>query len=40
MEQKEENRYVNHLLYAVTKLRGHTEVIDEAAEIIAKALVC
>lgn len=30
MEQKEENRYVNHLLYAVTKLRGNTEVIEDA----------
>lgn len=30
MEQKNENRYVNHLLYAVTKLRGNTEVIEDA----------
>ena len=30
MEQKDENRYVNHLLYAVTKLRGNTEVIEDA----------
>jgi len=30
MEQKTENRYVNHLLYAVTKMRGNTEVIEDA----------
>lgn len=30
MEQKNENRYVNHLLYAVTKMRGNTEVIEDA----------
>lgn len=30
MEQKQENRYVNHLLYAVTKMRGNTEVIEDA----------
>ncbi len=34
MEQKKQKRYVNHLLYAVTKLRGNTEVIEDAAEII------
>ena len=30
MEQKCENRYVNHLLYAVTKKRGRIEVIEDA----------
>ena len=30
MEQTEKNRYVNHLLYAVTKNRGDTEVIEDA----------
>lgn len=34
MEQKCENRYVNHLLYAVTKLRGYVEVIEDAAETV------
>ena len=34
MEQKNENRYVNHLLYAVTKLRGATEVIEDAPTTI------
>lgn len=33
MEQKEQNRYVNHLLYAVTKKRGDTEVIEDAVAI-------
>ena len=30
MEQKSENRYINHLLYAVTKMRGNTEVIEDS----------
>ena len=30
MKQKTENRYINHLLYAVTKLRGGVEVIEDA----------
>lgn len=30
MEQPLQNRYVNHLLYAVTKKRGDTEVIEDA----------
>jgi hypothetical protein len=30
MEQKSESRYVNHLLYAVTKNRGNTEVLEDA----------
>ena len=34
MEQKYENRYVNHLLYAVTKMRGNTEVIEDAPESV------
>lgn len=34
MEQKGENRYVNHLLYAVTKLRGKVEVIEDAPEAV------
>lgn len=34
MEQKNESRYVNHLLYAVTKLRGTVEVIEDAPEIV------
>lgn len=33
MEQPEQNRYVNHLLYAVTKLRGKVEVIEDAIPI-------
>lgn len=33
MEQTEKNRLVNHLLYAVTKLRGKTEVIEDAIAI-------
>ena len=33
MEQECENRYVNHLLYAVTKQRGDTEVIEDAIPI-------
>ena len=32
-EQKTENRYVCHLLYAVTKKRGSVEVIEDAIEI-------
>lgn len=34
MEQKEEHRYINHLLYAVTKLRGNVEVIEDAPVIV------
>ena len=30
MEQKKENRLINHLLYAVTKLRGAVEIIEDA----------
>ena len=30
MEQKSQNRLVNHLLYAVTKMRGAVEVIEDA----------
>ena len=30
MEQIYHNRYVNHLLYCVTKKRGDTEVIEDA----------
>ncbi len=33
LEQKEENRLVNHLLYAVTKLRGAVEVIEDAPTV-------
>ncbi len=33
MEQKAENRLVNHLLYAVTAKRGDTEVIEDAIKI-------
>jgi len=34
MEQKSENRYVNHLLYSVTKNRGRVEVIEDAPETV------
>ena len=34
MEQKCENRFVNHLLYAVTKLRGEVEVIEDAPQTV------
>ena len=34
MEQKSERRYVNHLLYAVTKLRGDVEIIEDAPIIV------
>lgn len=34
MKQETKNRYVNHLLYAVTKNRGTVEVIEDAPEII------
>lgn len=34
MEQACENRFVNHLLYAVTKKRGDTEIIEDAIPII------
>ncbi len=34
MDQAVENRLVNHLLYAVTKNRGDTEVIEDAIPII------
>ena len=33
MHQKEQNRYVNHILYAVTKKRGDTEVIEDAIDV-------
>lgn len=33
MYQKDKNRYISHILYAVTKLRGNTEVIEDAIEI-------
>ena len=33
MEQKEQNRSIVHLLYAVTKKRGDTEVIEDAVAI-------
>lgn len=33
MEQECESRYVNHLLYAVTKQRGDTEVVEDAIPI-------
>ncbi len=33
MEQKEKNRLVNHLLYAVTTKRGDTEMIEDAVKI-------
>ena len=34
MYQKQQGRYVNHLLYAVTKLRGSVEVIEDAIDIL------
>lgn len=33
MRQPKKNRLVNHLLYAVTKLRGNTEVIEDAISV-------
>lgn len=33
MYQPSENRYVNHVLYAVTKMRGSVEVIEDAIPI-------
>lgn len=31
MQQEKEKRYINHLLYAVTKLRGTVDVIEDAS---------
>ncbi len=33
MYQKDNSRYINHLLYAVTKLRGAVEVIEDAVPV-------